>query len=65
MSEQAEVLYKCDSFYNKESEAGILYNDPAINIDWQFKIEDLIVSTKDKQLPLLENLKGSNSFEVQ
>jgi dTDP-4-dehydrorhamnose 3,5-epimerase len=39
LSEQAEVFYKCDSFYNKESEAGILYNDPSLNIDWKIPAE--------------------------
>ncbi len=64
LSDTADFFYKCDNYYNKNFEGGILYNDPAINIDWQLKMEDLIVSNKDKQLPLLENLKGSNSFEV-
>src|ERR1043165_4954367 len=35
LSDHAEVLYKCDSFYNKESESGILYNDKTLNIDWK------------------------------
>ena len=35
LSEQAEVFYKCDEFYNKESEGGIMYNDPSLNIDWK------------------------------
>src|SRR5258708_3418577 len=34
ISETAEVLYKCDAFYNKQSEGGIVYNDPALGIDW-------------------------------
>ena len=48
--EKAEVLYKCDGFYNKEMEAGIIYNDPALNIDWKIPGEDAIVSDKDKSL---------------
>jgi dTDP-4-dehydrorhamnose 3,5-epimerase len=52
LSEQAEVLYKCDSFYNKESEAGILYNDPSLNIDWKTPAGKEIISEKDKDLPL-------------
>src|SRR5258705_12593503 len=52
MSEQAEVFYKCDSFYNKESEAGILYNDPSLNIDWKTPAGKEIISEKDKDLPL-------------
>jgi dTDP-4-dehydrorhamnose 3,5-epimerase len=52
LSEQAEVLYKCDSFYNKESEAGILYNDPSLKIDWKTPAGKEIISEKDKGLPL-------------
>src|SRR5882724_891358 len=47
LSETAEVLYKCDSFYNKESEQGIIYNDPTLNINWQIPPDKMIVSAKD------------------
>jgi dTDP-4-dehydrorhamnose 3,5-epimerase len=49
LSETAEVLYKCDNFYNKESEGGILLNDPELNIDWKIPADKMIVSGKDKQ----------------
>ncbi len=57
LSETATFFYKCDNFYNRESEGGILYNDPEINIDWQFSEHELIVSEKDKVLPTLKNAK--------
>lgn len=57
LSETATFFYKCDNFYNKESEGGIIYNDETINIDWQFSLEDLIISEKDKVQPTLENAK--------
>ena len=38
LSETATFFYKCDNFYNKESEGGIIYNDTTLNIDWQFPI---------------------------
>ncbi|HMK27437.1 MAG TPA: dTDP-4-dehydrorhamnose 3,5-epimerase [Chitinophagaceae bacterium] len=60
LSAKAEVLYKCDGFYNKESESGIIYNDPALNIDWQVPAKDAIISDKDKQLPLLKDC--TNTF---
>jgi dTDP-4-dehydrorhamnose 3,5-epimerase len=50
LSETASVLYKCDNFYYKESEAGILYNDPDLNIDWQIPKESMIISDKDMGL---------------
>ena len=49
LSETAEVLYKCDNFYNKQSEGGILLNDADLNIDWQIPADKMIVSDKDKQ----------------
>ena len=47
LSEKAEVLYKCDGFYNKQSEEGILYNDPDLKIDWQIPADEIKVSQKD------------------
>jgi len=63
LSKKAEVLYKCDGFYNKESESGINYNDPALNIDRQLPAKDAIISDKDKQLPLLKDC--NNTFVYQ
>jgi len=57
LSDTAIFLYKCDNYYNKESEGGIIYNDSTINIDWQLPLEELIVSEKDMVLPKLENAK--------
>ncbi len=51
LSETADVLYKCDAFYHKQSEAGILYNDPDLNIDWKISKGNAIVSGKDLELP--------------
>ena len=47
--------YKCDNFYNKASEGGIIYNDPSLNINWGLPEEELIISNKDKILPLLKD----------
>lgn len=57
LSETATFFYKCDNFYNKESEGGIMYNDKTVNIDWNFPIDKLIISEKDQVLPTLENAK--------
>lgn len=56
LSEKAEVLYKCDQFYNKASEQGIFYADPSLAINWMIKADSAIVSEKDKQLPSLSKL---------
>lgn len=51
LSETAVVMYKCDQFYNKQSEGGIRFDDPALDIDWGMVLKDAIVSEKDLVLP--------------
>lgn len=53
LSNTATFFYKCDNFYNKESEGGVLYNDSELNIDWILDGSELIISDKDKILPTL------------
>lgn len=50
-------LYKCTSYYDKNSETGILWNDPDLAINWN--VTDPIVSEKDNQLPLLSEFNSS------
>lgn len=47
LSDTAEFFYKCDNFYNKESELGILYNDKTLNIDWKIPVEQESISDRD------------------
>ena len=54
LSETALFQYKCDNFYAPESESGIAWDDPDINIDWQIAPEDVILSEKDKYHPSLK-----------
>ncbi|MCC9042097.1 dTDP-4-dehydrorhamnose 3,5-epimerase [Myroides sp. M-43] len=54
-SETAIFAYKCDNIYNKESEGGIIYNDPSLGINWDFDLKDIIVSEKDAVLPIFKN----------
>ncbi|MBU2995984.1 dTDP-4-dehydrorhamnose 3,5-epimerase [Cellulophaga baltica] len=56
LSETAEFFYKCDNYYNKLSESGIIYNDPTLNIDWKIEEENIIISKKDKKLPKFKDL---------
>lgn len=49
--------YKCDNFYNKSTEGGIIYNDSTLNIDWLLPKEDLLISEKDRVLPELKRAK--------
>ena len=63
LSEIAEVMYKCDKYYNKESEGGISYNDPALNIDWMIPADKAIVSDKDLMNKPLSAQKSNFIFE--
>ena len=56
LSQTATFFYKCDNFYHKESEGGILYNDPTFNIDWVLDEQELIISDKDKVLPKFRDI---------
>lgn len=53
LSDSADVLYKCDDYYQPEFERGIRFDDPSLGIDWQVDMLMAIVSNKDKILPLL------------
>lgn len=55
LSETARFFYKCDNFYNKAAEGGIIFNDPALDIDWKLPMDQLVVSEKDRLLPSFEN----------
>ena len=62
LTETAEVLYKCDSFYHKESEGGLLFNDPALAIDWQIPADIALVAQKDLILPGLSSVVSNFIF---
>ncbi|TCO07881.1 dTDP-4-dehydrorhamnose 3,5-epimerase [Natronoflexus pectinivorans] len=55
LSEEVLFHYKCDNYYNKESESGIVYTDPELNIDWGIPKDKEIISDKDLALPFLEH----------
>lgn len=55
LSDTAEFAYKCDNYYSKEHERGLIYNDPQVAVNWGFGEEELLVSEKDAVLPLLAN----------
>ena len=54
------VHYKCTSYYHAESEYGVRWDDPDINIDWG--ITDPVLSKKDKMLPFLKMQKNLPKF---
>ncbi len=58
LSETATFFYKCDNFYNKESECGVKFDDPALGIDWGISADELIISDKDQVLPTFQEVFG-------
>lgn len=53
LSESATFFYKCDNYYHKPSERGIIYSDPQLAINWRLPSDDLLLSEKDLLLKKL------------
>ena len=60
LSEEADVFYKVNKEYSQEAEAGIIWNDPTMNIPWSIK--QPIISEKDNSLPLLKNIDTNFTY---
>lgn len=56
LSPEATFHYKCDNFYSKEAEKGIIFDDETLKIDWKLPKKSLIVSEKDLILPTFNEL---------
>jgi len=56
LSDTVVFNYKCDNFYNKASEGGIIYNDETLNINWELDFNEFLVSEKDLVLPTAKEL---------
>lgn len=52
--DNSKVSYAVDNFYSMEYDTGINYMDESLQIDWPIDLESLIVSDKDKHLPMLQ-----------
>jgi len=59
LSASADVMYKCDALYNKQSESGLIFNDPTLKIDWKLSAGEMIVSEKDLILPVFDNIDAN------
>ena len=63
LSDRATFQYKCDNFYNKESEGAIIWNDKTIDVEWVGVPEkDIILSEKDLHNPTFEEFEENNPF---
>ena len=48
LTDEAVFQYKCDNFYNKESEGAVAWNDPELAIDWRIPADKVLLSEKDR-----------------
>lgn len=62
LSETATFFYKCDNFYNKSMEGGVIYNDPDLGIDWKLLPDEVQLSDKDRILPQLKDIVDTLNF---
>ncbi len=56
LSETSVFAYKCDKYYHPDSEAGIIFDDPDLAIDWEFPKQKMIISEKDLKQPKLKDV---------
>jgi dTDP-4-dehydrorhamnose 3,5-epimerase len=56
LSETAVFSYKCDNYYSKEAESGIIYNDPDLKINWQVDTSQIKVNARDNSFKKLRDL---------
>ena len=64
LSDVAIFSYKVDNYYSPESDRGILFNDPAIGINWNLNQKDLLLSPKDEKQPLLSDVKELFNYDI-
>ena len=62
LSETVDFVYKCTDYYHPEDEKGLLWNDPAIGIDW--RIDQPILSEKDRNNKMLADLQACNELPI-
>lgn len=62
LSDVVDFTYKCTEYYHPEDDRGLLWNDPAIGINWQ--VDNPLLSEKDKINKTLEELKASNELPI-
>jgi dTDP-4-dehydrorhamnose 3,5-epimerase len=62
LSDVADFVYKCTSYYDPATEAGFRVDDPAVGIDWPLAPQEMILSERDRQAPPLADIAGTLPF---
>lgn len=63
LSDEATMIYKCDTYYNKVSEEAIVWNDADLKIDWQIDPSEAIISEKDQQNQCFKDFDSKFKYE--
>ncbi len=63
LEDNTEVQYKVDAYYSAECDGGIAWDDPALGIDWRFGADELTLSDKDRQHPLLADFDNPFRYD--
>jgi dTDP-4-dehydrorhamnose 3,5-epimerase len=64
LSDVADFVYKCTSYYDPATEAGIRFDDPDVGIEWPLAVSDAIYSERDRTAPSLAEARESLPFRV-
>ena len=63
LTPNVNFMYKCYNYYNAEADAGIVFDDKELGIDWKIDLSEAIISEKDKKLPTFEEFEANNDFK--
>jgi dTDP-4-dehydrorhamnose 3,5-epimerase len=63
LEDETEVTYKATSYYSPGHDAGVLWNDPDLKIDWPVDAKSLVLSEKDHRLPRLRDLPDLFAYQ--
>jgi dTDP-4-dehydrorhamnose 3,5-epimerase len=63
LSDVADVIYKQTAYYDPDVERGIAWNDPDVGIQWPLPEDELIVSARDHDAPLLRDIASELPFQ--
>jgi dTDP-4-dehydrorhamnose 3,5-epimerase len=56
LEDATEVFYKVTAYYSANHDAGVVWNDPTLGIDWPVDPESVVLSEKDQRLPRWSDL---------
>jgi dTDP-4-dehydrorhamnose 3,5-epimerase len=59
LEDQTEVCYKVTAYYSQDHDAGVLWSDPDLHIDWPVKVDSVVLSGKDRAHPRLAEMPDS------